>query len=101
MRAEAREDAERLIDSRIARISSIGEVRTETVIREGRPQEAIEKLVAEDPGIAVLVLAARASNEGPGPLITAFASRTGQGALPVLITIVPSSLTDAQIVAVT
>jgi nucleotide-binding universal stress UspA family protein len=102
MRAEARDEAERLIDARVARISSIGEVRTETAIREGRPLEAIEALVAEDPGIAVLVLAASASSEGPGPLVTAFANRAGApGAIPVLITIVPGSMTDAQIVAVT
>ena len=102
MRAEAREEAERLIDARVARIASIGEIRTETAIREGRPLEAIEALVTEDPGIAVLVLAASASSEGPGPLVTAFASRAGApGAIPVLITIVPGSMTDAQIVAVT
>jgi nucleotide-binding universal stress UspA family protein len=101
MRAEAREEAERLIDARIARIGNIGAVRTETVIREGDPISAIETLIGEDPGIAILVLAAKAGKEGPGPLITGFASRTGQGALPVLVTIVPSSMTDEQIIAVT
>lgn len=101
MRAEAREDAERLIDARVARIASIGEIRTETVIREGRPEQAIEDLITEDPGIAILVLAASASNEGPGPLVTAFANRAGSRALPILITIVPSAMTDSQIVAVT
>ena len=58
MRAEARQEAERMLDTRIARIRDIGQVRTETVIREGRPAEAIEQLVAEDPGIAILVIAA-------------------------------------------
>src|SRR5437764_213228 len=37
MRAEARADAERMLDARIARIEQIGQIRTETVIREGRP----------------------------------------------------------------
>lgn len=101
MRAEAREEAERLLDQRIARITAIGEIRTETVIREGRPIEQIEKLIAEDPGIGILVLAASASPEGPGPLVTAFASRSGGGALPILVTIVPGSMTDQQIVDVT
>ena len=49
----------------------------------------------------VLVLAASASKEGPGPLVTAFAGRSGAAALPVLVTIVPGSMTDEQIVAVT
>lgn len=101
MRAEARETAERLIDRRVARIAEIGGVRTETVIREGDPIEAIERLIDEDPAIAILVLAASASKEGPGPLVTAFASRSGSNALPILITIVPGSMTDEQIVAVT
>jgi len=101
MRAEAREEAERLLDRRIARIAAIGEIRTETVIREGRPIEQIEKLIAEDPAIGILVLAASTSPEGPGPLVTAFASRSGGGALPILVTIVPGSMTDQQIVDVT
>src|SRR4029078_10250000 len=49
MRAEARAEAERNLDARIARIAELGQIRTETVIREGTPADAIEKLVAEDP----------------------------------------------------
>lgn len=101
MRAEARETAERLLDQRIARISKIGNVRTETVITEGEVIEAIERVVLADPSIAVLVLAASAGKEGPGALVTSFASRTGAAGLPVLVTIVPGSMTDDQIVAVT
>lgn len=101
MRAEARDTAERLLDQRIARIGKIGNVRTESVITEGEVIDAIEKVVRADPGIAVLVLAASAGKEGPGALVTSFASRSGAAALPVLVTIVPGSMTDEQIVAVT
>lgn len=101
MRAEAREAAERLIDTRIARIAAIGEVRTETVIREGDTLEEIERVISEDPGIGILVLAASTSSDGPGPLITAFATRSGGAALPVLVTIIPGKMTDEQIIAVT
>jgi nucleotide-binding universal stress UspA family protein len=100
MRAEAREEAERLLDKRIARISRIGGVRTETVIREGRVFEEIEALVAKDPAIAILVLGASASSDGPGPLVTDFVSRASGNALPVLIAIVPASMTDEQIIAI-
>ncbi len=95
MRAEARDKAERNLDARIARIAKIGTIRTETAIREGTPREAIEKLVAEDPGIGILVLAA--TPEGPGPLITHFAAHNR---LHILITIVPAAMTDEEIVAV-
>ena len=97
MRAEARNEAERNLDARVARIRDIGAVRTESVIREGRPAEAIEKLVADDPGIAILVIAAGQSDKGPGPLVTHFA---GNSRLHILVTIVPAAMTNEEIVAV-
>ena len=39
MRAEARTEAERNLDARIARIEQIGQIRTETVISEGSPAD--------------------------------------------------------------
>jgi nucleotide-binding universal stress UspA family protein len=101
MRAEARDEAERQLDRRIARINKIGPIRTETVIREGQVIEEIERVVLADPAIAVLVLAASSGKEGPGALVTSFASRSGAAGLPVLVTIVPGSMSDEQIVAVT
>lgn len=97
MRAEARNEAERNLDARIARIGQIGQIRTETVIREGTLDAAIESLLAEDPQIAILVLAASASEKGPGPLVTHF---VGNRKLHILVTVVPPAMTDAEIVAV-
>lgn len=99
MRAEALEKAEELLDIRSARIATIGKIKVETVVREGRKAEEIEKLIHEDRDIAILVLAASASAEGPGPLVSAFASR-GATALPIPVTIVPGSLSDEEIAAV-
>ncbi len=96
MRAEARRDAERMLDARIARIEDIGQIRTETVIREGRPAEAIESVIADDPGVSILVLAAGQTDKGPGPLVSHFAAHSR---LHVLVTIVPAAMTDAEIVA--
>lgn len=102
MRAEARDEAERLLDSKRARIGQIGEgIRTETVVREGDLVTEIERLVTEDAAIAILVIAAAGGKEGPGQLVSAFATRAGQAALPVLVTIIPGTMTDEQIVAVT
>ena len=97
MRAEARDEAERNLDARIARIEQIGQIRTETVIREGRPAEAIEAVVAGDAGIGILVIAAGQGDKGPGPLVTHFAAHNR---LHVLVTIVPGAMTDEEIVAV-
>jgi nucleotide-binding universal stress UspA family protein len=101
MRAEAREAAERLIDARLARIAQIGDIRTETVIREGDLMSEIARLISADPGIGILVLAASNSKEGPGQLVTDFATRAGNAALPVIVTIIPGTMTDEQIIAVT
>ena len=101
MRAEAREEAERLLDAKRARIGQIGDgIRTETVIREGDVIVEIERVIADDPGIAILVLAAKEGKDGPGALVSAFAGRTGVAAMPVIVTIIPGSMTDEQIVAV-
>ncbi|RUT30194.1 universal stress protein [Arsenicitalea aurantiaca] len=100
LRAEALEEAEAILDKRIARLKKIGNIRTETVIREGRGIAAIEQLIEKDRDIAILVLAASASGDGPGPLVTAFATRSGGTALRIPITIVPGTMTDEEIIAV-
>lgn len=97
MRAEARDEAERNIDARIARIAQIGQIRTETAIREGNPAEAIEAIAKDDPGIGILVLAANMTDKGPGPLVTHF---TNHNRLHILVTIVPGAMTEDEIVAV-
>ncbi|MGV3574399.1 MAG: universal stress protein [Devosia sp.] len=98
LRAEAVEEAERNLDSRLARIKEIGDVRAETVIREGNGAEQIEQLIDKDHDIAILVLAASKSGEGPGPLVTHFAGRAH--ALPIPLTIVPGRMSDEEIIAI-
>jgi hypothetical protein len=65
-------------------------------IREGRPRDELLKLIAEEPTISILVLAAGTGPEGPGPLITAL---TGKAAarLRIPITIVPGGLSLDQL----
>jgi len=97
MRAEALEEAERNIDTRLARIASIGEVKVETVIREGHANDEIERLIAQDKDIAILVLGASRSSDGPGPLVSHFAANNN---VHVPVTIVPGSMSDEEIIAV-
>ena len=67
----------------------------ELVIREGKAAEEIHKLIEDDQDIAILVLAAGASKEGPGPLV---ASIAGKGAaFPIPVTVVPQNLSDEEI----
>jgi nucleotide-binding universal stress UspA family protein len=98
LRAEALEQAENNLEARIARLAKIGNIKVETVIREGRPADEVEAIIAADPGIAILVLAASRSSDQPGPLVSHFASNNR---LHILVTIVPGAMSDEEIVAVT
>jgi nucleotide-binding universal stress UspA family protein len=70
-------------------------IEPEMVVREGKPAEEIHKLIEEDQDIAILVLAAGAGKEGPGPLVGAVA---GKGAaFPIPVTVVPQNLSDEEI----
>ncbi|MGE3648706.1 MAG: universal stress protein [Reyranellaceae bacterium] len=68
-------------------------------LREGGRREQLLKLLAEDATISVLVLAAGAGSEGPGPLISSLASKH-TGGLRCALTIVPGGLSDAEIDAI-
>ena len=69
-------------------------------IREGRRRDELLALLDEEPGISILVLAAGTGPEGPGPLVTHLVGKMS-GKMRVPITVVPGSLTDAQIAELT
>jgi hypothetical protein len=56
-------------------------------------------LIEEDQDIAILVLAAGSSKEGPGPLVASIAGKTA--AFPVPVTVVPQDLSDEDIESLT
>jgi len=93
MRDEARQDAEGLIYGAAKTVNELAGIIPELVIGEGRPSEALLALIKSDPDISILVLAAGTAKEGPGPLVTLFA--TGVQSIPV--TIVPGNFTDEKI----
>ncbi len=96
MRAEAMEEAETTLARAAERVKAMARVEPETVIREGTLATEILELIEEDEDIAILVLAAGTSTEGPGPLVSSFASKTA-GTFPIPVTIVPGTLTDEEI----
>lgn len=100
IREEAREKAQASLSKFAARARDVANLDTEMVIREGKTAEQIRQLIEADEDIAVLVLAAGESSEGPGPLVSAIAGR-GSGSFPVPITIVPGTLSEDQIEAIT
>lgn len=99
MRAEAREQAQATLAKFAAKARDFANLDPEMVIREGKRAEEIRKLIEIDEDIAILVLAAGESSEGPGPLVSAIAAR-GSGTFPVPITIVPATLSEEQLDAI-
>jgi nucleotide-binding universal stress UspA family protein len=99
MREERRQAAE----TKLAELSSVvHEMSGETpmlYVREGEPREALLALLEEEPAISILVLGAGTGRGGPGPLVTELAGKYA-GQLRVPLTIVPGSLTDDDIDAI-
>ena len=95
MREEASHTAGAALDAYATKVREQVGIEPELVVREGKPAEEIHKLIEEDQDIAILVLAAGAAKEGPGPLV---ASIAGKGAaFPVPVTVVPQNLSDEDI----
>ncbi|MBB5052198.1 nucleotide-binding universal stress UspA family protein [Afipia massiliensis] len=92
MRAEAEEIANAALDRASGRANGIAAITPERVIREGDPGEQILDVIDKDVDIAMLVLAASAGAEGPGPIITLLAKSAGT--FPIPITVVPGNLSD-------
>lgn len=95
MREEATAAARAALDAYAGKAREKLGIEPELVVREGKPVEEIHKLIEEDQDIAILVLAAGAGKEGPGPLVGAVA---GKGAaFPIPVTVVPQNLSDDEI----
>lgn len=95
MRAEAEEIANAALDRASGRANGIAAITPERVIREGDPGEQILDVIDKDVDISMLVLAASAGAEGPGPIITMLAKTAGT--FPIPITVVPGNLSDLDI----
>jgi nucleotide-binding universal stress UspA family protein len=99
MQAEAQEEANAALNKYATRANGVAGVTPERVIREGETAEEILKLIEEDEDIAILVLAAGTSKEGPGPLVASIGSNAGEYPIPVAI--VPGHLSDEELDALT
>ncbi|EPY02283.1 universal stress protein [Magnetospirillum fulvum] len=100
MRDEARAGAETLLTRLAAEIEALSGDIPALYVREGTPRDEVIRLIADEPSISQLVLAADPGPGGPGPLVTALTGRY-VGRLRVPVTIVPGSLTDPQIDQIT
>ncbi|MBK3746074.1 universal stress protein [Paraburkholderia aspalathi] len=99
MRTEEEERARATLEKLAAGVREKHGLDAELIVREGETAEELHHLIEEDQDIAILVLAAGSSKEGPGPLVQSIAGRGTS--FPIPVTIVPMSLSDEDIDAVT
>jgi len=95
---EAESAAETLLESMAEDVEAVTGERPELLLREGERRQVLSDLLEEDPLISLLVLAASANGEGPGPLVTALARGKGLflgRAVPV--TVVPGDMDASEI----
>lgn len=95
IRAEAHDEANQVLDRASGRANGLAAITPERVILEGNPSDKILELIEKDVDIALMVLAASIGAEGPGPIVTATAK--GAGTFPIPVVLVPGTLTDDDI----
>ena len=96
MLAEQRALAEALMQQMSAEVVALSGQLPVVHLRDGYRAEQLLNLIAEEPAISILVLAAGTGSEGPGPLISQLVGRLS-GRLRVPITVVPGGLSEAEI----
>jgi len=99
MRQEARQQAEQVVGAHAETAATLTGQPPAIHIREGKSRDELLKLIAEDRSISVLVLGSSSTNEGPGPLVSAFIGKTGSQ-LRIPLTIVPGGLSAAEVDAI-
>jgi nucleotide-binding universal stress UspA family protein len=95
MREEANAAAHSALDAYANKVRERFGIEPELVVREGKPVEEIHKVIEDDQDIAILVLAASATKEGPGPLVASIAGKAA--AFPIPVTVIPQNLSDDDI----
>ena len=95
IRAEAHDEANQVLDRASGRANGLAAITPERVILEGNPSDKILELIEKDVDIALMVLAASIGAEGPGPIVTTTAK--GAGTFPIPVVLVPGTLTDDDI----
>lgn len=91
MQQERRDAAEALMREYGQKAEEVSGVPPAVHIREGNRAEELFNLLGEDPSISIVVLAASAKGDGPGPIIS-FILGKGAGRLRTPFTIVPGTL---------
>jgi nucleotide-binding universal stress UspA family protein len=100
LRDEQRAEAEQKLQRLAREVATLAGSLPCLIIREGDRRDELLSLLENDANVSVLVLGAGVGKEGPGPLIS-FLTNRAVSRLHVPLTIVPGSMTDAELEAIT
>ncbi len=92
MRRQALVGAEALTQRFAAEIWAEHAIEADRAIRQGDLKPQVRRFIEETPAVKLVVLAAAASNRGPGPLVASLAKSQGLGARAVPVIVVPGAL---------
>jgi len=87
---EARLRAEALVAGAAGTLMEEAGIRPSITVRQGDPVAVVREMLAENEGVAALVLGAAATG-GPGPLVSHFTGADA-GSMPCPVMIIPGSL---------
>jgi nucleotide-binding universal stress UspA family protein len=94
---ELRRDAEALLQKLGVEAAEMSGSAPEFLIETGDTKGAIKAVLAADPDIKILVLAAAAGSRGPGPLVASIAKEGVGFGRKLPVTVVPGDLTVEEI----
>jgi len=96
---QARDEAEAILQQSAAFVQAETGLPPEyLIINADNMRAGLRQVIASDPDIKILVLAAAVGGRGPGPLIASLAKEgVTWGSRKVPVTLVPGDLTDAEI----
>jgi nucleotide-binding universal stress UspA family protein len=100
MEEEQRADAEAMMQRFAEEVVKLSGKTPVLFIRPGVSRDALLQLIDEEPSVSILILAAGDARGGPGPLIQALTGKYSTR-LTIPLTIVPGTLTDDEIDALT
>ncbi|TVQ34424.1 MAG: universal stress protein [Geminicoccaceae bacterium] len=95
MEEEARAEVEGQLESLAREVKDMTGIEPTLYLRTGQKREQLLSLIADEPEISLLVLGTASEGEGPGPLVSELI--VNAGGLRVPITLVPGSLSNAEI----
>ena len=96
IRAERREEAEQMMHKLARSVQAETGGMAVLHVREGSPRDELLKLIGSEENFSILVLAAAAGSDGPGPLVS-FLQDKGLSRLSIPVAIIPGGLSEADI----